>query len=71
VPPKLLTLAEVADLLGVSSAWVRDHASGRRVPKLPAVKLGTADGKGLWRFIPQELEDFICKQRTDSGAARR
>jgi hypothetical protein len=28
-------------------------------PFPPAVRLGTADGKGLWRFIPEELEQFI------------
>lgn len=42
---KLLSVSEVAEWLGVSSAWVRDHASGRREPKLPAIKLGTQDGQ--------------------------
>lgn len=60
---KLLSVSEVADWLGVSPAWVRDHASGRRIPKLPAVKLGSEDGKGLWKFIPQDVENFIQTQR--------
>jgi hypothetical protein len=60
---RLLSVGEVAEWLGVSSAWVRDHASGRRVPKLPAIKLGTEDGKGLWKFIPQDVENFIREQR--------
>jgi hypothetical protein len=63
---KLLSVSEVAELLGVSSAWVRDHASGRRQPKLAAVKLGTVDGKGLWKFIPDDVEDFIRRQRQDA-----
>jgi len=44
---------------------VRDHASGRREPRLAAVKLGTADGKGLWKFIPQDIEKFIREQRIE------
>jgi predicted DNA-binding transcriptional regulator AlpA len=36
----LLTMIEVASFLRVSAAWVRDHASGRRRPVLPSVKLG-------------------------------
>lgn len=62
---KLLSVAEVADWLGVSSAWVRDHAAGRRKPRLVAVKLGTTDGKGLWKFIPQDVENFIQEQRNE------
>ena len=37
---KLLTVPEVARLLAVSDSWVRDHATGRRRPRLPCVKLG-------------------------------
>jgi hypothetical protein len=61
---KLLSVDEVADWLGVSTGWVRDHAAGRRRPKLPAVKLGDADGKGLWKFQTEDIEDFIQKQST-------
>lgn len=62
---KLLSVTEVAEWLGVSSAWVRDHASGRRTPKLPAVKLGSEDGKGLWKFLVKDVEHFIMEQRTE------
>lgn len=62
---KLLSVADVAEMLGVSSAWVRDHAAGRREPKLPAIKLGTADGRGKWKFIPQDVENFILEQRCE------
>lgn len=60
---KLLNVAEVADWLGVSMAWVRDHASGRKAPKLPAVRFGTDDGKSMWKFLPQDIENFIQEQR--------
>jgi predicted DNA-binding transcriptional regulator AlpA len=61
---KLLSVSEVADWLGVSSAWVRDHAHGRRQPKIVGVKLGSEDGKGLWKFLESDVEKFIqeCRQ---------
>jgi excisionase family DNA binding protein len=37
---KLLTVTEVARWLAVSPSWVRDHATGRRRPTLPSVRLG-------------------------------
>lgn len=56
---KLLTVGEVAKWLAISPAWIRDHASGRRNPKLPRVKLG----KSL-RFRREDVERFIeqCQQ---------
>jgi predicted DNA-binding transcriptional regulator AlpA len=53
----LLTLEAVADLLGVSKAWVRDHAT-RRNPRLPVVRLGGK--RAVLRFRPQDIENFIC-----------
>jgi len=38
----------------VSPAWVVDHASGRRRPYLPSVKLGKAV-----RFRREDVEQFI------------
>jgi predicted DNA-binding transcriptional regulator AlpA len=52
----LLTLEAVADLLGVSKAWVRDHAT-RRNPRLPVVRLGGK--RAVLRFRPQDIENFI------------
>ena len=49
----LLGPAEVAKWLGVSVAWVRDHAT-RKSPRLPAVKAGK-----LLRFRPVDVRDFI------------
>ena len=52
----LLTLDQVAEMLGVSKAWVRDHAT-RRFPRIPVVRFG--DRRGLLRFRPEDIEGFI------------
>jgi len=49
----LLTPGEVAQWLGVSAGWVRDHAT-RKEPKLPTVRLGK-----LMRFRAMDIEEFI------------
>jgi len=50
---RLLTPGEVAQWLGVSAGWVRDHAT-RKEPKLPTVRLGK-----LMRFRAMDIEEFI------------
>ena len=55
---QLRTLEEVAQQLGVSKAWVRDHAT-RRSPKIPVVRLGGK--RALLRFRPQDVEQFITE----------
>lgn len=50
----LLNVREVAEWLNVSEGWVRDHASGRRQPLLPSLKLGK-----VRRFREDEMESFI------------
>jgi excisionase family DNA binding protein len=57
---RLLEVAEVAEWLGVSPGWVRDHACGKRKAKLPAVKLGD-----LWKFEKEKIEAFIESCRTE------
>jgi len=57
---RLLTAKEVADCLGVSERWVRDHAT-RRFPRIPAVKLGS-----LLRFHWADVEDFVNSQLLES-----
>jgi len=55
-PAFLLTLDQVAEMLSVSKAWVRDHAT-RRNPRIPVVRLG---GKRVvLRFRPGDIESFI------------
>src|SRR5580693_7831212 len=52
--------AGVAKWLGVSSAWVRDHAT-RKEPRLSAVKVGK-----FLRFRPEDVEDFSEPARRES-----
>ena len=52
----LLTLDQVAAVLGVSKAWVRDHAT-RRQPRLPVVRLGGK--RAVLRLRPEDLQAFI------------
>jgi hypothetical protein len=54
----LLTLDQVAEMLGTSKAWVRDHAT-RRNPRIPCVRLGGR--RALLRFRLQDVEAFIDK----------
>jgi predicted DNA-binding transcriptional regulator AlpA len=56
VSGRLLSLCEVAARLGVSRAWVRDHAT-RRNPRIPVVRLGGK--RAILRFRPQDIENFI------------
>jgi predicted DNA-binding transcriptional regulator AlpA len=37
---RLMDVSEVARLLGMSEAWIRQHANGSRRPQIPSVKLG-------------------------------
>jgi len=52
----LLSVHEVADLLGVSAAWVYQHSCGARRPSLPSVKLGRAV-----RFRLEAIQEFVCQ----------
>lgn len=53
-PDRLMTVEEVAKLLGMSPAWVRQHSNGMRRPQIPSVKLG----KSL-RFRKTRVMEFI------------
>jgi excisionase family DNA binding protein len=50
---RLLSPGEVANWLGVSSGWVRDHAT-RKDPRIRVVRVGK-----LLRFRPEDVEAFI------------
>ena len=53
-PGRLLSVEDVAALLGMSTAWVRQHSNGMRRPAIPSVKLGKCV-----RFRRQQIEQFI------------
>jgi hypothetical protein len=54
---QLVRARDVAKKLGVSISWVIQHASGKRKPYLPAVKMGP--GRSPLRFDPNDVEKFI------------
>jgi excisionase family DNA binding protein len=54
VGEKLLTVKDVADMLGVSTLWVYEHARGKHRPKLPCVRMGHCV-----RFRPSSIEEFV------------
>ena len=58
---QLVRANDVARKLGVSISWVIQHASGKRRPYLPAVKMGP--GRGPLRFDPSDVEKFIDECR--------
>ena len=55
MPPRFLTLADVADALNISAA--QTYALVRN-GELPAIKIG---GRGQWRVEAAELEAFIMR----------
>jgi predicted DNA-binding transcriptional regulator AlpA len=61
--PKLLDVKAVAEMLGVSQSWVRDHSGPNAAePRLPAMKLG--GGKtSLVRYHFEDIQAFIEEQR--------
>jgi excisionase family DNA binding protein len=57
----LLTVKEVAVLLSMSTAWVRQHSDGQRQPTIPSLKMGN---KSV-RFSRPAVEKWVkSMQRT-------
>ena len=50
----LLTAADVARWFQLSSAWVYQHACGRRWPVLPSIKIGKTR-----RFRQEDVERWL------------
>jgi hypothetical protein len=63
---QLVKARDVATKLGVSISWVIQHASGKRKPYLPAVKMGP--GRSPLRFDPNDVEKFIEECRRLAGS---
>ena len=53
-PEPLMTVAEVAEYLRVSPAFVRQDSSGLRQPTIPSVKIG-----GAVRFRRAAVQAFV------------
>jgi predicted DNA-binding transcriptional regulator AlpA len=62
---QLIKARDVAKKLGVSVSWVIQHASGKRKPYLPSVKMGS--GRSPLRFDPSDTEKFIDNCRYIAG----
>jgi excisionase family DNA binding protein len=58
-----MTATQVAKWLNVSIGWVFDHASGRRRPILPSVKLGKST-----RFDEDEVNAWLRDLRQHHAA---
>jgi predicted DNA-binding transcriptional regulator AlpA len=54
----LLTMNDVASMLAVSKAWVRDHAT-RRNPRIPVVRFGGR--RAVLRFRREDVTRFISE----------
>lgn len=59
-PPieRLMSVAEVAKWFGVSESWVREHGSRRKVPHLPAIRMG-----GLLKFRREDIRTWLTEQK--------
>lgn len=61
---RLLTTADVADLLAVSAEWVREHAT-----EFGAIRVG--DGpRGELRFEPARVTEALERRRLGAGGGR-
>src|SRR5215469_6945659 len=61
----LLTVAQVANRLGMSKQWVRDHID-RRHPKIDVIRWGSAV-----RFRPADIDRFILQHINAPRLRRR
>ena len=58
---RLLDPSDVAEWLGVSAGWVRDHAT-RKEPRIRAIKVGK-----LIRFRAEDVEEFLRESMEPVG----
>ena len=61
---RLLNARQVAEKLGVSERFIRDHTT-RRSPRIPAVRLGK-----LIRYRRADVDDFMAELGTLSSSRR-
>lgn len=61
---RLMNARQVAEKLGVSERFIRDHTT-RRVPRIPAVKLGK-----LIRYRPADVDVFMAELGTLPSSRR-
>lgn len=66
--PRLWTLEEAAEFLGMSTAWVRDHST-RRQPRIACVRMGGR--RAVLRYRRVDLEAFINEHWQPAGGPQR
>lgn len=59
-----MTAKQVADKLGMSPEWVRDHST-RKLPLLPSVKFGPESSKAARRYREEDIERFVAEHLTN------
>ncbi|MEZ5117129.1 MAG: helix-turn-helix domain-containing protein [Candidatus Nanopelagicales bacterium] len=62
MPPRFLTLADVAEVLNISAAQAYALV---RAGDLRAIKVG---GRGQWRVEAEALEDYIARMYAETEA---
>lgn len=62
MPPRFLTLADVAETLNISASQTYALV---RSGDLPAIKVG---GRGQWRVEAIELESYIARMYTETAS---
>lgn len=62
MPPRFLTLADVTEILNISSAQAYALV---RSGELPAIQVG---GRGVWRVEAAQLEEYIQRMYAQSRA---
>jgi predicted DNA-binding transcriptional regulator AlpA len=67
-PTPLLTIRDVAKLLGVSVGWIRDHST-RRNPRIPVVRLGGR--RALLRYRQSDVDQFISEHISTGDESER
>jgi hypothetical protein len=65
---RLMTVAEVAEYLRMSTVWVRRHAGGVRQPTIPSIRLGKAVRVPCFRYrgFPGRMPATIRNAQTRS-----
>ena len=59
---QLCTVQEIAKMLQVSPAWVREHSTGRRRPVIPSIRLGRSI-----RFDPDKVKAWLDEMIAVNG----
>ena len=57
---QLVTTKDLAEALRVTEGWVHDHASGRRRPVLPSIKISGVR-RPTYRFDPEAIQQWLSR----------